>query len=197
MDVNDIKEKLVLLGVTASVFLPLRLFVGQYLTEHWLGNLGIATLISVTLVVLVKKGKLGPFGTIFKNQLTKALWGKSAKIIVLTLILFTCYFGISILLIERGNALYYVDKEILSNIVANNEFKAVKLNGPDISESGIFGLTQIQQIDYLFSVSYAMLNDLTGGILVNLHLILFMEQIEMLGLFWFYRRMFKPQLVAA
>ncbi|HWP78137.1 MAG: hypothetical protein AB1299_06510 [Thermoproteota archaeon] len=196
MDVNDIKEKLVLLGVTAVVFLPLRLLVGQYLTEHWLGNLGIATLISVTLAILVKKGKLGPFGTIFKNQLTKALWGKSAKIIILTLVLFTCYFGASILLIERGNTLYHIDKEILAHSVANNEFKALSLNGPNISDSGAFGLTQIQYMDYLFSVSFAMLNDLTNGLLVNLHLILFMEQIEILGLFWFYRRVFKPQLVA-
>jgi hypothetical protein len=197
MDVNDIKEKLILLGVTASVFLPLRLLAGQYITEHWLGSLGIATLISITLVILVKKGKLGAFGSILKNQMTKALWGRSAKIIVLTLILFTCYFGVSILLIDRGNTLYSVDKEILSHGIASNEFKALRLNGPNISDSGVFGLTQIQYIDYLFSVSYAMLNDLTKGVLANLHLILFMEQIEILVLFWFYRRMFKPQLVAA
>lgn len=196
MDVNDIKEKLVLLGVTATVFLPLRLLVGQYLTEHWLGNLGVATLISIILVILVKKGKLGPFGIIFKNQLTKAVWGRSAKIILLTVILFTCYFGSSLLLIERGNALYHVDKEILARSIVDNDFKVLSLHGPNISDSGAFGLTQIQYIDYLFSVSFAMLNDLTNGLLVNLHLILFMEQIEILGLFWFYRRMFKPQLVA-
>ncbi|MEM3006916.1 MAG: hypothetical protein QXW37_00835 [Candidatus Nitrosotenuis sp.] len=196
MNVNDIKEKLILLGVTAIVFLPLRLFVGQYLTDHWLGNLGVATLISLILVILVKKNKLGTFGTIFKNQLTKALWSRSAKIILLTLILFTCYFGSSILLIERGNTLYHVDKEILVHSVTSNEFKVQSLNGPNISDLEAFGLTQIQYMDYLFSVSFAMLNDLTNGLLVNLHLILFMEQIEILGLFWFYRRMFKPKLVA-
>jgi hypothetical protein len=194
MDVNDIKEKLILLGVTAAVFLPLRLLAGQYLMDHWLGNLGVATLISVVLITLVKKGKLGPFGTIFKNQMTKTLWGKSAKIILFTVILFACYFGTSMILIERGNTLYHADKEIIANSIASNEFKVQSLNGPHISDS-IFGLAQIQYMDYLFSVSFAMLNDFTHGLLVNLHLILFMEQIEILCLFWFYRRMFKPQFI--
>lgn len=196
MDTIDIKEKIILLGVTAAVFLPLRLLAGQYLVEHWLGNLGIATLISVTLIVLVKKGKLGPFGVIFKNQMTKALWGKSAKIILLALVLFACYFGSTILLIERGNTLYNADKEVLAHVIASNEFGAPSLNGPNISDPGVFGLTQVQYMDYLFSVSFAMLNDLTNSLLVNLHLILFMEQVEMLGLFWFYRRAFRPKLVA-
>lgn len=192
MDVNDIKEKLIVLGITASVFLPIRLLASQYLTEHWLGNLGIATLISVMLIVLIKKDRLGVLGNIFKNQLAKALWGRSAKIIVLTLILFTCYFGTTILLIDRGNTLYYDDKEVLFQSILNNEIESLRLNGPQIKD-GIFGLSQIQYTDYLFSISYAMLNDVMGGMLVNLHLILFVEQVELLGLFWFYRKIFRPK----
>ena len=196
MDTNDLKEKLILLSVTAAVFLPLRLFVSQYVSEHWLGNLGVATLVSVTLIVLVKKDMLGWFGTSFKNQITKTLWGRSAKFIICTLVIFMCYFGTTVLLVDRGNTTYYDDKEILSQNIGGGDFKVgsfARLNGPQIYDDGAIGLVQLQYLEYLFSISYAILNDVSGGWLVNLHLILFVEQIEVLGLLWFYRRSFRPK----
>lgn len=193
MDTNDLKEKLVLLSITAAVFLPLRLLVSQYISDHWLGNLGIATLISVSLIVLVRKNKLGRFGHVFKNQITKALWGRSAKLIIAALVFFMIYFGTTVLLIDRGNTIYLDDKEILSQSITSSNLDRTALlsiSGPQIHS--IIGLAQLQYLEYLFSVSYAILNDTTNGWLVNLHLILFMEQVEVLGLFWFYKRMFKP-----
>jgi hypothetical protein len=193
MDINDLKEKLVLLSITTAVFLPLRLLVSQYISDHWLGNLGIATLISVSLIVLVKKNKLGRFGSVFKNQITKALWGRSAKLIIAALVFFMLYFGTTVLLIDRGNTIYLDDKEILSQSIASRNLDRnalLSISGPQIHN--IIGLAQLQYLEYLFSVSYAILNDTTNGWLVNLHLILFMEQVEVLGLFWFYKRMFKP-----
>jgi hypothetical protein len=201
MDTTDLKEKLALVGVTAAVFLPLRLIAGQYLTEHWLGNFGIAAMISVALVVLVKKDKLGAFGAIFKNQITKALWGRSAKVIIVTLIVFMCYFGTTVLLADRGNTVYHDDKELLFQSISGKNLEAkpfLKLNGPQIQNAQMFGLVQMQYLEYLFSISYALLNDATHGWLVNLHLILFVEQLEILGLFWFYRKLFRPnQLIRA
>jgi len=193
MDIVDLKEKMVLLSVTAAMFLPLRLFVSQYISDHWLGNLGIATAISFSLIILVKKNKLGRLGHVFKNQITKALWGRSAKLIIAALVFFMLYFGTTVLLIDRGNTVYLDDKEILSQTIASRNLDRTALlsiSGPQIHD--IIGLAQIQYLEYLFSVSYAILNDTTNGWLVNLHLILFMEQIEVLGLFWFYKRMFKP-----
>jgi len=182
-----------LLSITAAVFLPLRLLVSQYISDHWLGNLGIATLISVSLIILVRKNKLGRFGHVFKNQITKALWGRSAKLIIAALVFFMIYFGTTVLLIDRGNTVYLDDKEILSQSIASRNLDRTALlgiSGPQIHS--VIGLAQLQYLEYLFSVSYAILNDTTNGWLVNLHLILFMEQVEVLGLFWFYKRMFKP-----
>lgn len=193
MDKQDLKEKLILLSITAAVFLPLRLLVSQYISDNWLGSLGIATLISVALIVLVKKNKLGWFGNVFKNQISKALWGRSAKFIVVTLIFFAFYFGSTIILMDRGNTVYLEDKEILFQNIKHRTLDRTmlaSLSGPQTHDAVV--LAQIQQIEYLFSVSYAMLNDTTDGWLANLHLILFMEQIEILGILWFYKRVFKP-----
>lgn len=197
MDAKDLKEKAIILGFTSAIFLPVRLLVGQFLLDHWLGMLGIASLISVGLVVLVKKDKLGRIGQIFQKQMTKTLWGKSAKWIVLTLVLFSAYFGTTILLVEKANTEYFEDKQIIANGLSTQiDGKVIsKLQGPQVHD--MFGIAQLQNIEYFLAISYAMINDSTGGWLVNLHLIMFVEQIEILGLLWFYRRAFKPQVIRA
>lgn len=190
----DIKEKMILVGITAAIFLPARLLVNEYLFDHWIGNLGFATLISTALIVLVKKEKLGRLGRIFKNQIVKTLWSRSVKIIVCVLVLFMAYFGTTILLVDRGNTIYYEDKVILSESIASRNVDQdafLKLNGPQVGDAD-FGLAQIQYFEYIFSISYAILNDATHGWLVSLHLIMFMEQIEVLWLLWFFRRYLKP-----
>lgn len=194
MDKIDLKEKAIILGFTSAIFLPIRLALGQVLAENWFGMLGIASLISIILVILVKKEKIGNIGKIFTRQMTKAIWGKSAKIIIATLVIFSVYFGSTILLIEKGNTEYYSDKQVISSNIAEKKFdqKTMSLlHGPKIHDLGIVGVTQIQYLEYAFAISYAMLNDATNGWLINLHLILFVEQIEILGLLWFYRKMFK------
>lgn len=195
MDKNDLKEKILLVSVTAAVFLPLRLVVSQYISDHWIGNFGVATLISITMIILVKKNKLGRFGLAFKNQISKTLWGRSGKFIVAALVLYMLYFGTTILLMDRGNTLYLHDKEFLSESMSGRIFDKthLRLDGPQ--SHNIVGLDQIQYLDYLFSISYALLNDATKGWLVNLHLILFIEQVELLGLIWFYKKIFKPAQV--
>lgn len=195
MDATDFKEKLVFVGITAAVFLPLRLVAGQFLMEHWLGNLGIATLISVTLAILIKKKKLGRLGSIIRNQIAKTMWSRSGKIIVLLVILFMTYFGTTLLLIERGNTVYQDDKAVLLEKLSGQDVGtvALHLDGPQ-SVSGVFGLTQLQYIEYVFAISYAMLDDSLGGWLATLHTIMFMEQIEMLTLLWMFRKFFRPEI---
>lgn len=198
MDRTDFKEKMIILGFTTAIFLPIRLLVSQYLMEHWIGTLGIASAISIILMVLVKKEKLGRLGQIFQRQMEKTLWGKSAKIIIITLVVFCAYFGATILLVDIGNTVYFEDKQIIAENFARNGFEKstpVELAGPRIYQ-GVFGLAQIQYLEYIFAISYAMLNDASEGLLVNVHLILFIEQIEVLGLLWFYRKAFKPQTIA-
>ncbi len=194
MNFSDLKEKCILIGVSAGIFLPFRLLASQYFAEHWLGNLGFATAVSILMLYLAKKNKLGRFGEILKNQVRKAVWGKSARLIIFLLLGFMVYFGTVIVLVNHGNTIYRDDKEALFQDMFNEESVSsqLKLNGPGINDSEFVGFSQIRYIAYVFSLSFAILNDLTGDWLASMHLILFMEQVEMVGLFWFYRKMFRP-----
>lgn len=194
MDFNDIKEKCILIGISAGIFLPFRLLAGQYLTEHWLGNIGFATSVSLLMLFLTKKNKLGRCGEILKNQIRKTVWGKSSRLIIFLLLGFMTYFGSVIILVNQGNTVYQEDKEALFQDIFNKESATsqLKLNGPSMNSGEFIGFSQIRYIEYVFSLSYAILNDLTSDWLVSIHLILFMEQVEMVGLFWLYRKMFRP-----
>lgn len=194
MNTNDLKEKCILIGVSAGIFLPFRLIASQYLAEHWLGNLGFATAVSLLLLFLTKKNKLGRFGEILKNQIRKAVWGKSAGVIIFLLLGFMIYFGSVIILVNQGNTTYRDDKEALFQDIFNKESvnSHLKLNGPGANSGEFVGVSQIRYTEYVFAISYAILNDLTGDWLASIHLILFMEQVEMVGLFWLYRKMFRP-----
>ncbi len=194
MNFGDLREKCILVGVSAGIFLPFRLLAGQYFAEHWLGNLGFATAVSILMIYLAKKNKLGRFGEILNNQVRKAVWGKSARLIILVLLGFMVYFGTVIVLVNQGNTAYADDKEALfQNIfAAESASSKLKINGPGITDGEFAGFAQIRYMVYVFSVSFAILNDLTGDLLASMHLILFMEQVEMVGLFWLYRKMFRP-----
>jgi len=197
MDWTDLKEKLVVLGFTLAIFLPIRLLAGQFFLDNWFGMLGVASAISISLIILVKREKLGKFGHIFKRQMAKSLWGRPAKFIIIMLVLFSAYFGITILLVERGNELYSHDKQIIEENFAKNRFDKETLSrliGPQIQDTMV--ISQIQYLEYFLAISYAMLNDTTNGWLVNMHMILLIEQIEAFGLLWFYRHSFKPQMVS-
>lgn len=198
MNTNDLKEKLVLIGVSAGIFLPFRLLASQYMAEHWLGNLGFATAVSLLLLFLTKKNKLGRFGEILKNQIRKAVWGRSSTVIIFLLVGFMVYFGSVIVLVNQGNTAYHDDKEALFHSIFDKEsaHSHIRLNGPGASGGESAGVSQMKYTEYVFAVSYAILNDMTGGWLVNVHLVLFMEQVEMVGLFWLYRKMFRPISIA-
>ncbi len=194
MNINDLKEKCILIGVSAGIFLPFRLLASQYLAEHWLGNLGFATSVSLLLLFLTKKNKLGKFGEILKNQIRKTVWGRSSGLIIFLLLGFTIYFGSVIILVNQGNTIYRDDKEALFQDIFNKESanSNLKINGPGTNSEEFIGFSQIRYAEYVFAISYAILNDLTGDWLASIHLILFMEQVEMIGLFWLYRKMFRP-----
>ena len=50
----------------------------------------------------------------------------------------------------------------------------------------------LANIDYIFSIAYAVMNDMSNGWLSHFVIVMFVEQIELIGLLIFFRRTFKP-----
>ncbi len=199
MEKNDLKEKVIVIGATIGLFLPVRLFFSAYISDDWIGSLGIMSILAIVLVVLIKRKKLGKFGIMFENQMRKMVGGKTGKYLIGFAIFFLVYFGATLMFIDRGNTIYAEDAEIFFLAIMEkggyniNDLASYDLIGPQIaSQSGIQNVNIISNFDYMFSIAYAVMNEMSDGWLEHLLIIMAVEQIELIGLLIFYRNLFKP-----
>lgn len=195
IDKTDIKEKLVFVGFTLGIFLPARLLFSSFVSDFWLGNLGLVTLIATVVLILINKNKLGRIGDIFQRQLFKSLGGKHGKLVLPLIVVFLVYFGASIVMIERGNTIYEEDKELFYALILENDgdvpnaSQMEKLNWPPrIAQQENHIIKTVQSIDYSFSITYALMDDVLDGWVSHLNIVLFVEQFEILGLLIYYRQ---------
>lgn len=201
MDRADLKEKLIILGITAGVFLPIRLVFTSLVSDNWLGSLGLMTIFAILLVLLIKRKKLGKIGIMFERQIRKTIVGKTGKYIILFALFFLFYFGTTLFFMDRGNTIYEEDKEIFYFAIIGekgydiDEISTYGLNGPKILKNTNYeNLQSIANLDYVFSIAYAVMNDMSQEWISHFVILMFIEQIELIGLLLFYRKTFKPVL---
>jgi len=199
MNKNDLKEKLIVIAVTVGLFFPVRIFFSSYVSDYWLGSLGIMSVLAILLVVLIKRNKLGWFGKIFEKQMRKTVGGKTGKYLICFAIFFLAYFGTTLFFIDRGNTIYFDDKEIFLFAIIEeggyniNDLSSYDLIGPQLAaQNGLKNFDTFSSLDYMFSIAYAVMNDMSDGWLEHIVIVMFIEQIELIGLLVLYRNIFKP-----
>jgi len=64
-------ETLIVFGVITAILFPIRLIFVTYITDNWFASFGLIAVISLSLVVLAKRNKLGKFGRIFVRVMKK------------------------------------------------------------------------------------------------------------------------------
>jgi hypothetical protein len=197
IDVQDVKEKIFLLGITAGIFLPIRILFVTYVTDSWLGGLGLLSIFGLGFVYLTRKNKLGRIGRIFEKQMRKTIGGKAGKYVIAVTVLFLVYFGSGVFFMDRGNSVYYYDTEILYDTFQNYQqltrenVPIERLVGPAPLGANLNEFAWISNLEYTLSVSLALMNEVSGGWIENLMFIVFIEQFEVLGILYFFRRKYK------
>lgn len=193
MWIGDFKEKLIVIGFLLGIFLPIRLVFVEYVSDQWLGNFGLISGLGIVLFILIKKGKLGRIGSIFERQMKKVIFGKTGKFVIVLSILSLLYFGSTIVFMERGTSVYSEDTALFYDaIIQNNNFNQINQNNLKNIHIVYNADNRIYAtFDYAFSITYAIMNEFTSGWLEHLHFILMVEQIEILGIFIFYRIFYK------
>ena len=73
---RGIFESLIVFGIMAGLLLPARLLFVQYVSDDWFGSAGIISIISISVIILAKKQKLGFFGSMLERQIYKFQKGK-------------------------------------------------------------------------------------------------------------------------
>lgn len=168
-----------------------------YFSAHWIGSLGLVSSLMFVLIFLAHKQKLGRFGNLFLNQMTKTIKGKSGKIAIVFSLVLIAYFASTLMWIERGNTIYSNEKHLISNMLFSN-YDINKMSPSDIHKimggikqgNTIFDVSNINYADHIISMTYAIMNDMMGGWMVNLDTILLVEQFEFLGFIILYRKIY-------
>jgi len=50
-----------------GLLLPVRLLFVTFVFDSWIGSFGVISVISISILILAKKGKLGEFGNMFQR----------------------------------------------------------------------------------------------------------------------------------
>ena len=176
-----------------GLLLPIRLFFVMYVSDNWFGSFGLISVISITVIILTKKRKLGKFGEMFDRQLSKLQHGKRAKIVYGQSILFLLILGGTIFAIEQGNSTYV---ELKNEILKENEdfsnagqilAKAEKISFQEWI-NGFIGM--IMAIFFAFpqlAAVFAVLNDSSDGWVLHFYTVAFVEYMELFGILLLFR----------
>jgi hypothetical protein len=103
---RDIYESIIVFGIITGLLLPVRLLFVTFVSDSWVGSFGVISVISISIIILAKKGKLGEFGNMFQRQIEKLLRGKRKILVYVESVFVLVLLGGMIFTIDQGNTTY-------------------------------------------------------------------------------------------
>ena len=164
-----------------------------YVTDNWFGSFGIISLISISIVILAKKRKLGKFGEMFERQINKIQHGKKGILVYGQAVFFLMILGGTIFAIEMGNSIYVdLKNEILSEHEELSEPDTLIAQTEEFEAQdwlyGVVGL--VLAVFFAFpqlAAVFAVLNETFDGWILHFYTVAFVEYLELFGILVFYR----------
>jgi len=189
-------ESLIVFLFMAGVLLPARLLFVQYVSDNWFGSFGIILALSLSVIILAKKKKLGSFGPMLERQICKFQKGKRGMLVFGESVFLLLILGGMIFAIHQGNSVYsdltYPSlKNTFSASSPEDVLDFTKGWGIDDWMYGFFMapvvfLTAFPQM----SVVIASIDQSLDGWLMHFYTVGFVEYVELLGVLIFYRLSF-------
>ena len=199
---KDIYETIIVFAVITGLLLPVRLLFVTFVSDDWLGSFGVISAISVTILVLAKKKKLGEFGNMFQRQIEKLLKGKRRIVVYAETIFVLVLMGSMILAINQGNSTYsdMQDQFLVSQEIDNPE-KIMEQTSEWTSNDWFYGfITAPVAFVTAFPQMSAVIASIDGaldGWLMHFYTVGFVEYSEFLGILLAYRFVIKTKSKAA
>ena len=193
-------ESLVVFGIMAGILLPARLLFVEFVSDDWLGSVGIISAISIAIVILAKKEKLGFFGPMFERQLYKFQNGKRGIILFGESVFLLLILGSMILAIEMGNTVYsdYKTNNIRNVSIPQTEEQMIHQVKELKVEEWFTGFVMIPVAFLtefpLMSATMASIDETVDGWLMHFYTVGFIEYVELLGILVFYKISFRKKI---
>lgn len=195
---RGIFESLIVFAVMAGVLLPARILFVEFVSDNWLGSFGVITAVSMLVIILAKKRKLGFFGPMLERQMYKFQKDKRGLVIVGESIFLLSILGVMIFAIEQGNALY----------------AKLQYDSTNSADQVLESVSELETSDWLFgflmapvgfltapemSMAIASIDQKLDGWLLHFYTVGFVEYLELLGILIYYKISFrlKPVSIAS
>ena len=196
---RGIFESLIVFGVITGLLLPARLLFVEYVSDNWFGSFGVITAISISLILLVRKKKLGVFGAMFDRQIYKFQKGKRGLLVFGESAFLLLILGSMIFAIDQGNSIY-----------SDLKFQNIKNVAPTSAERVLDSANNLEPSDWIMgflmapvmfltafpqmSASIASIDQSLDGWLMHFYTVGFVEYVELLGILIFYKISFRKKL---
>ena len=195
---RGIFESLLVFGIMSGLLLPARLLFVEYVSDSWLGSFGVISLISITVIVLAKKNKLGFFGPMLERQVLKFQKGKKGIVIFGESIFLLVLLGGMIFAIDQGNTVYADLKNENSPNLTQSPEQVLEPTKNWKTEDWILGflMTPIAFLTSFpeMSAEIASIDKKLDGWLMHFYTVGFVEYLEVLGILIYYRISFKRKV---
>lgn len=191
---REFLETIIVGVILAGILLPVRILFVSYVNDHWIGSLGMVTLISVVILYLAKKNKLGWFGNAFVKQIFKIKTGKRKYLFITGAIFFLIYFGIIILGVDASNTYLLEQKLEIKSLSGLDTFEDIPFEPLTLDDLGKVWLVFFTRFDVL-AISIGIVNDISHGYLLHFAIVFVAEELELIGIFIYMTHSIKkPQL---
>lgn len=189
----DWKETAIIFGTMTAIMLPVRLVFFTYVSQDWISSFVIVAGISVAMLVLVKKSKLGWWGNMFDRQMQKMQHGKRAKVVYGNSLLFIGLELLIIVSINMGNTIYHEEKvQIETEHPELTDKDALLEQSKDATPVDyLVGLVALFLAIFvafpLVAVMMAMINDAFGGWILHIYTTGLVESLLVFATLVYYR----------
>ena len=186
----DWQEKTITGLFFIGVFLPIRLVFYTYVTDWWLGSLGVMTSILIIIFWLNKKGRMGRLGFVITKQTEKIAKGKLGKIGIIMSCVAVYMFAHFIYGVETAppDLVQVMKTEMDEQGVSNVETLVEASRGHTMSWWHI-GLA-FAILMFPNEVSHAVfgtINNLTDGWAMHWATVFLVQELEFLGIIVYFR----------
>ena len=198
---RGIFESLIVFGVMGGLLLPARLLFVEYVSDNWFGSLGIISIISISVIILAKKKKLGFFGPMLERQMYKFQKGKRGLLIIGESVFLLLILGGMIFAIDQGNSVYSELKMQNMENMSTTSSEQILDSAKELEASDwvvaflmvpVALLTAFPQM----SAAIASIDQSLDGWLLHFYTVGFVEYLELFGILMYYRISFRKKLLS-
>ncbi|WP_148680060.1 hypothetical protein [Nitrosopumilus maritimus] len=183
-----------------GLLLPARLLFVEFVSDDWLGSFGIITAISMSVIILAKKQKLGFFGSMLERQIYKFQKGKRGIVVFGESVFLLLILGTMIVAIDQGSSIHsqYMLQNFETIPMMNSPEQVLEMTTEMSPTDWIVGfllapsalLTEFPKM----SAAIASIDQSLDGWLMHFYTVGFVEYLELLGILIFYRVSFKRKI---